>query len=51
MAVPEPRNVEGLREVLNIHLVFIARTSILPNSPGINVDVLHLIYTSSGISL
>lgn len=43
--------MEELSEVLNIHLVLIAITSILPYSPGINVDVLHLIYTTSGISL
>lgn len=47
----EPENMEGLNKVLNIHLVFIAITSILPNSPGVNVNVWHLIYTSSGISL
>lgn len=49
--MPEHRNVGGLREVFNIHLVPTAITSILPYSLGINVDVLHLIYTTSGISL
>lgn len=49
--MPEPKNLEGLSEVLTIHLAFIAITSILPNSLDINVDALHLIYTSIGISL
>ena len=51
MAGSELKNPEGWSGVLSIHLVVIALTSILPNSPGINVDVLHLIYISSGISL
>lgn len=51
MAAPKPKNLEGLSEVLSIHLVVTAIISILPNSPGINVDVLHLIYICSRISL
>lgn len=51
MAVPGPQHVEGLCEILSIHLVFIAIISILANSPGINVDVLCLMCTPRGISL
>lgn len=49
--MPEPKDLKGLSEVLTIHLVFIAITSISPDSLDINVDALHLIYTSIGISL